>query len=79
MHGMSYENGIPHVWGEPCTLDPKPVLLDCFSQYQCPHCGAHLSGKPPEICLNACHLTAPQAREFKELMYGLREDMFGDR
>lgn len=63
MSGMSYRNGVPHVWGEPCIWDERPPLLDCLSQWVCPHCNAHLSSAP-EICLNACHLTAPQIQKF---------------
>jgi len=66
MSGMSIINGVPHVWDVPCTEDEKEPLLDCFSKWRCPHCNANLSKEM--ICLNACHLTAPQARNFENLM-----------
>lgn len=66
MHGMTYQNGTPHVWGKPCTKDEAPPLLDCFSQWRCPHCEGNLSGGAQPICLNACHLTAPQIAEFHD-------------
>lgn len=64
MTGMSVVDGVPHVWGKPATKDSDEPLLSCFSQYRCPHCQAHLSAGPPVICLNACHLTAPQVSRF---------------
>lgn len=66
MSGMSVVDGVPHVWGVPCVEDTKPPILDCFSKWRCPHCRANLSDKL--ICLNACHLTAPQARNFNNKM-----------
>ena len=63
MSGMSYIDGTPYVWGKPAIKDDEPPLLDCFSQWKCPHCHAPLSGGAKPICLNACHLTAPQLRE----------------
>lgn len=69
MSGMQYIDGVPHVWGRPATKDDEPPLLDCFSQWRCPHCNAHMSAEPYPICLNACHFTAPMVRTMQD---GLR-------
>lgn len=68
MQGMTYHNDHPHVWGQPAVWDDEMPVLDCMSQWRCPHCRARLTKDKPEICLNACHLTAPQARRFQGLM-----------
>lgn len=69
MNGLQYIDGQPYVWGRPAMKDDEPPLLDCFSQWRCPHCNAHMSSGEKPICLNACHLTAPQMRAFQD---GLR-------
>jgi predicted RNA-binding Zn-ribbon protein involved in translation (DUF1610 family) len=63
----------PTIWGKPATWDEDDPLLDTFSHWLCPHCGAHLvkSDMPlpmhgnanKYICLNACHFTAPMHAE----------------
>ena len=67
MTGMSYIDGVPHVWGRRATedkdFDGSVHEMMGSSSWVCPHCGAHLrksSETNLEICLNACHLTAPQ-------------------
>ena len=68
MSGMTYIDGHPYVWGRPATRDEKEPLLDCFSRWLCPHCGANLTSGAAPICLNACHLTAPQYAKFNALL-----------
>jgi hypothetical protein len=70
----------PILWSKPATWDEDDPLIDTFTHWRCPHCGANLvkpelvipmhGNRNEYICLNACHLTAPQSAE---LHRGLRE------
>lgn len=60
-------SGLP---ATPCT-DPKCYvralgLGEAFSEWLCPHCGAHLGSG--NICLNMCGLSYPAARRFMSLL-----------
>jgi len=39
---------------------------DAFSEWICPHCGAHLGSG--NICLNLCGLSYPAARRFNDIL-----------
>lgn len=55
----------PYIHGVPAALDPEPPLLpEVLSPWRCPHCNAHLA-VDGHICLNGCHLTAPQYHDFQ--------------
>ena len=69
MSGMTYVDGVPYVWGRPAKFDQDEPLLDCFGHWRCPHCNARMTADESPICLNACHLTAPQVRALTD---GLR-------
>lgn len=65
----------PVIWGKPATWEEDDPILPTFTHWLCPHCGANLvkadraipmhGNKNEYICLNACHLTAPQHAEFQ--------------
>lgn len=71
--GIEIKDGIPHVWGVPCIKDEEKPFLDCFSQWKCPHCKAHMSKKM--ICLNACHLTAASYNKFNDLICNIAAEI----
>ena len=67
---MSHEirKGVPYINGKRAKFDKEPSLLpEAFSQWRCPECKAHLSARL-QICLNACHLTERQQRDFAAQM-----------
>lgn len=72
MSGMRYVDGVPHVWGRPAKYDPDKPILDCFGHWRCPYCNAHMTAGEEPICLNACHLTAPQARALTDGLYSAK-------
>lgn len=54
--GITIENEVPHVNGEPAVKDDTPPLIDTLSNWRCPFCEARLA-KNGYICLNGCHLS----------------------
>lgn len=64
--GVVLCEGIPYIHGVPAKYDPQEseILRTIASDYRCPHCNSPLA---PEsyICLNLCHLTTPQYRDFQ--------------
>jgi len=63
MSSIRLIDGVPHLHNIP-ALDAGEDPLDLFSKWRCPFCKCRLSKNPPHICLNACHLTAPELTTF---------------
>lgn len=62
--GLRIHDGVPYIHGKKAVWDDEEPLLDCFSHWQCPHCGSALAAEKL-ICLNGCHFTAPQHQKFQ--------------
>ena len=54
----------PLVAGVPAIWDDAETLIDSFSHWRCPHCGANLAGEN-RICLNACGMSVAAYRTFQ--------------
>lgn len=64
--GVVLFQGVPYIHGVPAKHDPhtSEFLRNISSEYRCPHCKAYLAVES-YICLNLCHLTTPQYRDFQ--------------
>lgn len=61
MKGIKEKDGVPYVWGVPCSRDKnyKYSLAEYLglTPWLCPYCDSHLSQTEEEIiCLNDCHI-----------------------
>jgi len=61
MDGITIKQGVPHIWGIPCTRDAnyKFSLAEYLGLmvWLCPFCDSHLCVREKQItCLNNCHV-----------------------
>lgn len=64
--GVVLFQGVPYIHGVAAKHEPHESvwLKEISSEYRCPHCNSYLA-TDSYICLNLCHLTTPQYRNFQ--------------